>query len=877
MNIVEPVPDSPADNSKHTVEVTTPEVPAHAAPRYLVGVGASAGGLEALQSFFQDFPRDIEAAFVVIQHLSPDHKSLMAELLSRHTSLTVRPATDDEAPMAGTVYLLPPKYNMAIREGRLRLLPVEMRHGLNLPVDRFLESLAEERGRHAVAVILSGAGSDGTRGIRAVKEAGGLVMVQDEQSAKFGGMPGSAIATGLADYILPARDLGRECAAYLRHAAPLRLDEVDEPHTGPQGTAIERILGVVKTRTGLDFSYYKRNTMVRRIERRFSMAQVNDYEEYLQFVQGQPREAEQLSKDLLINVTRFFRDPDVFTFLGDRVIPEIVSRIPERGTLRVWSVGCASGEEAYSVAMLIEEAIRARSRAIEYKVFATDLHRESIDFAGNGMYPASIAADVPPNLVERYMIRQGDTVQIRREVRERVVFARQNLLKDPPFTKIDLVICRNLMIYLQPAAQRKALALFYFGLNPHGVLLLGHSESCGEFASAFEPVDAALRIFARKDGIRLALHDTLTLPSVLGSTPSGPRDLRASVERTHTQAWDAVRDQLIEQHVSPGVMVNERNEVLHSFGRPVPFLRLPLGRVSTALAKLLPAQLAAAVVTACHRARSDNVTVTYEGLEFEDLGVTGHVDLTVYPADAGAVYPHALIVMFGVPHTPAPDMERPAPEAGAEDPDHVAGSSATAVEVTMLRQRVADLERDVADTRVSLQTALEERETSNEELQASNEELLSSNEELQSTNEELESVNEELYTVNSEYQGKIQELLQLNDDMDNFLQSTDIGVLFLDSESRIRKFTPAMSRAISLLPTDLGRPLKDLGHAMVGQILKALSVANTEPERVVEQPVEGPDDRHYLLQVRPFRRHLATNQGTVVTLLDVTGAATPPH
>jgi two-component system, chemotaxis family, CheB/CheR fusion protein len=852
-------------------EKPTPSSPSPEQPNYLVGIGASAGGLEALQAFFKGLQRGTGAAFVVIQHLSPDHKSLMVELLSRHTGLEVVQATDDVTPRPDHVYLLPPKYNMEVQAGRLRLLPIEMRHGLNLPVDRLLTSLANEMGARSVAVILSGAGSDGTRGIRTIKEAGGLVMVQDEQSAKFAGMPGSAIATGLADYILPAAEIARELLAYMQHAGPRVLaGDAHELPAGRAGSAMERVLQIVKVRTGLDFSLYKQNTLVRRIERRFSMAQVSAYEDYVDVLESQPREVEQLAKDLLINVTRFFRDPEVFTLLGERVIPELVARTPERGTLRVWCVACASGEEAYSLAMLIEEAIRSKSRAIEYKVFATDLDRDSIEFAARGMYPASIAADVPPYLLERYMIRTGDMFQICREVRERVVFARQNVLKDPPFTKIDFVSCRNLMIYLQPVAQRKALSLFYFGLNPHAVLMLGQSETVGELSAAFEPIDPMLRIFQRRDGIRLALNDALTVPSLLGSVPSYTHELRTASERAHLRFWDDVRDDLLARYAPSGVLVNEKIEVVHSFGKPLPFLRLAPGRASTSLARMLPKELATAVSTACHRARQDHATISYKGIAFTDMDQPQVTDVVVHPTVNEDVYPHALVVMFRSTYT-HPELQGPGASPGEETtpPD-----DATA---KMLRQRVADLERDLSDTRISLQAALEDRETTNEELQASNEELLSANEELQSTNEELESVNEELYTVNAEYQSKIQELLQLNDDLDNFLQSTDIGVIFLDGAECIRKFTPAVTREISLLPSDVGRPLRDLGHPMVVQMLGAIEQSRRNADGTAEMQVLGHQGRNYLLQVRPFRRHLATNQGMVVTFVDVTqlGAHAP--
>lgn len=817
-------------------------------PNYIIGIGSSAGGLEALQNFFSALKHGSGAAFVVVQHLSPDYKSLMVELLSKYTSLHVCHAASDIPVQPETVYLIPPKYNLIIRQGTLFLTKQEQKN-LNLPIDIFFQSLAEDQGAHAIGIVLSGAGSDGSRGIRAIKEAGGIVMVQDEHSAKFSGMPGSAIATGLADYILTASEMPEQLIKLLKRpqirlAIDTNAPELNEP-------MLEQILTLIRERTDMDFSVYKYNTLLRRIERRMGISQTSDLENYLSVLQSSQREVELLSKDLLINVTKFFRDSEVFSYFTDQIIPKIVSNHVGKDPIRIWVLGCATGEEAYSIGMLFEEHLSKIQSKVNFKIFATDLDKDAIDFASNGIYPISIASDIPQDFLEKYFTNLGDGYQVCRRLRERIVFAKQNVLRDPPFTKLNFVSCRNVMIYLQPSAQKKLLSLVYFGLNKNGYLMLGTSETVGELHTSFETIDGRFRIFQRREGGQLSLADALRASP---NTPTSTRlrELPSTSDLQHNRFWEQIKEKLIDEYISPGFVINERLEILHSIGKTPHFITLPRGRITWNLSKMLPRDLSLALTTATNRVRQEHTKIEYKGITFEIDKIFHIIDLIVEELPTTDIYSTTMLVLFAKSMTEPfvlPTEKNPAEER--------------------LLQRISDLEKDLQDTRVSLQTALEERESTNEELQATNEELLSSNEELQSTNEELESVNEELYTVNTEYQGKIQQLIELNDDLDNFLQSTDIGVIFLDSDLCLRKFTPAITREVNLLVHDIGRPLHDLAHPLINDILTALNELQKTKQTHIEKNVMT-NNIWYLMQVRPFKRHMTGNHGFVITLINVT-------
>ena len=565
--------------------VTSKKKAKPAAPSFVVGLGASAGGLEALESFFDAMPSDSGMAFVVIQHLSPTHKSMMSELLSRHTPMPVCQAEDGATAEPNHVYLIPPKKCLTIFKGKLLLTEWDSKDGPNLPVDAFFASLARDCGERAVGIALSGTGSDGTRGIRSIKEAGGLVMIQDEHSAKFSGMPHSAIATGLADYILPAQEMPPALLKFIRHPLFTKRNG-SELHLAVN--FVEKIEEFVRARTGVDFSRYKQSTVVRRLERRIGISQVQNTEQYLEYLRQTPQEVTAFFNDLLISVTRFFRDRESFDRLREEVIPALFASAKDR-TVRVWVPGCATGEEAYSIAILMQEHVHTLHKRFEVKIFATDVNKETILFAGAGLYPGSITADVSPDLLARYFVQTEGGYQISRNIRDQVVFARHDLLKDPPFTRMNLVSCRNLLIYLQTPEQREVLSLLHFALCPAGYLFLGSSESVGEQHDTLEPINAKARIFQKRAGTSLARPPLANI-----TTPFPPARETLSAHPSvsdggkQEKLYEAINAKLLADFVPTCFAVNDKSEVLYSFGETKAFLALPTGRANLNLLKLVP-------------------------------------------------------------------------------------------------------------------------------------------------------------------------------------------------------------------------------------------------------------------------------------------------
>jgi two-component system CheB/CheR fusion protein len=831
----------------------------HAVPSYVVGLGASAGGLEALTGFFAAMPVDAGLAFVVIQHLSPDYKSLMVELLSKHTTMRVVRAEDGMAVERDTIYLLPPKRNLSMFHGRLVLHDQISRHqGINLPIDIFFRSLSEDLGDRAVGIILSGTGSDGMRGVRAIKEMGGTVLAQDERSAKFDGMPRSAISTGLVDIVAPPEEMPDQLLNYLKQ--PCRGDGGErEAATGAD--ALSRVFEVLRRATGLDFTHYKPSTVNRRLDRRMRINHVESVEEYLRLLESSPRETKALYKELLIGVTNFFRDAEAFAALERTVIPDLVEAAGPDGPIRAWVVGCSTGEEAYSLAMLFQEHLERSQTARDIKIFATDVDRDAVEFAGVGVYPESIAADLPPERLRRFFIRRGETYHVVRQIREMVVFAPHNIVRDPPFTRIDLVSCRNLLIYFQQALQTRVLQLLSYGLRPGGVLLLGSSETVGEMSGQFDVLEAKWRLYRNRSSGSPAVID----PEDPDGSRSGGRhhqELRSRMaaqapvrverpERVEAQLLDA----LAERYVPAGVAVDEDLEPLHVFGDVSPYLTIPTGKAAFNLLKLARQELSVILSTAIATARKDDREVVYRDVR---LG-GGHeqpITVRVRPLVKRHGHGQMLVVLF---------------EQGAESVVGSDSGEATTVHVADdTRQRIADLEQDLQFTRENLQATIEELETSNEELQATNEELLASNEELQSTNEELQSVNEELYTVNAEYQTKIQELAELNNDMDNLLTSSQVASIFLDRDLCIRRFTPAAAGVVRLMEHDVGRPLDHLSIEIEELDLVAEARQVLDGRGSSEREVPHRDGRRLLVRLLPYRTRTDSIDGAVINFVDVT-------
>jgi two-component system CheB/CheR fusion protein len=824
-----------------------------AMPSFVVGLGASAGGLEALESFFDAMPSDSGMAFVVIQHLSPAHKSMMAELLSRRTRMPVCQAEDGVRAEPDHVYLIAPKKCLTIFNGKLLLTKWESKEGPNLPIDVFFSSLARDCGERSIGIALSGTGSDGTRGIRSIKEAGGLVMIQDEGSAKFSGMPHSAIATGLADYILPAGEMPPALLKFIRH--PL-FAKPNGPELHLAINIVEKIEELVRARTGLDFSRYKQSTVVRRVERRIGISQVENTEQYLEYLRQTPPEVAALYQDLLISVTRFFRDRESFHRLREEVIPAIFASASKDRTVRVWVPGCATGEEAYSIAILMQEYARTLEKRYEMRIFATDVNKETVTLAGAGLYPGSIAADVSVDLLARYFVKTENAYQICRGIRDQVVFAQHNILKDPPFTRMNLVSCRNLLIYLQSPEQREVLSLLHFALCPKGYLFLGPSETVGDKRDGFEPINAKARIFQKRAAISLARPARANIAPVFPSLRERLKAVASASnggKRPQERLWEAINAKLIADFVPTCFAVNDKNEIVYSFGQTKAFIALPAGRANLNLLKLVPRALSLAIATTLREARKQNAVVRYQRVKFRRDQATTLVDLKVEPMRAEQDAPGVTLIFLQ-------EREKLAISNGFGGEEFDPGSKSA--------KRITDLEEDLQRSRENLQTAIEQQENSAEELQSTNEELVASNEELQSSNEELESTNEELATINAEYQEKNDELTVANNDISNFLRTAQIGTIFLDDSLHIRRFTPVVAAEMNLLPHDVGRLLADLSHPLIDELTGEAHRVLRE-RAPVEKTVESKPGVWYLLRISPYRREGTSDLGIVATFVDV--------
>jgi two-component system CheB/CheR fusion protein len=809
----------------------------------IVGIGASAGGLEALERLFKALPDRTGMAFVVVQHLSPDFKSLMDELLARHTGMPIHRVEDGMRVEADSVYLIPPRKEMIVADGRLLLTDKAPQRDLSLPIDHFFRSLAQDAGARAIAIVLSGTGSDGSRGIRDVHAAGGLVIVQRPESAQFDGMPKSAHDTGVADLLLAPEEMPGHLVA---HAAQVReIAPAPSADTALDGAG--SIFKLLRDEYGIDFSYYKPNTVGRRIERRQAMAQLPQLDDYAARLRDDPAERNALYRDLLIGVTRFFRDPEAFDHLEREVLPELFSRRANDDELRIWVAGCATGEEAYSLAILLDERMRLLSRRLNVKIFASDAHRASLEIASAGVYDEEQLAEVTPARLERYFVKRADGWHVSSDLRQMIVFTVHNVIRDAPFTRLDMISCRNLLIYFQQPVQKRVLSLFHFGLRTGGVLFLGPSEGPGALSDEFEDVDGRWKIYRKRRDVRLPadLRQPL-LASLQGRSVPLPQQ-SGSPEQTLGFAYES----LLERHLPDGVLIDDRRRLVHAFGDASRFLSIPKGRGTSDLLDLVRPELRIPLAGALQRALKDRAPIAHPPIRVELPGDSARVRMTVEPIANRQSH----VTHFHVTFAPAgrPDDVAPAAEMA---PEHDSGAL------------VSSLEAELALTRENLQATVEELETSNEELQASNEELVASNEELQSTNEELHSVNQELYTVNAEYQKKIQELTDLTADMDGLLRSTDIGTIFLDENLCIRKFTPQIARTFDLLPHDVGRRIDSFSHNVrYAELLSSLEsvLATGEP---VEREVQDQHGSWFFLRILPYRTRGHVT-GVVLSLIDV--------
>ncbi len=825
-----------------------------------VGVGASAGGLEAIQAFFQHMPASTPMAFIVIQHLSPDYKSMMVELLSKKTRIPVHRAEEGLQVLPNAIYLIPPKKNLTIFHGRLMLSNQDHSRGINLPIDIFLQSLAEDQGERSAAIILSGTGSDGMRGIRTVKEQGGLVIVQTVETAKFDGMPRAAISTGLADFVLAPEEMPRQLISYLKHPYVFQHDR-SEVHIKDE-SGLTQVFAMLRERCKVDFTFYKPSTVTRRIERRMTVNQIVDINEYAVFARNHPSEITTLFRELLIGVTRFFRDPESFDALRETWLPDLLERA-DRHELRFWVPGCSTGEEAYSLAIALRECMQQLGISKDVKIFATDIDRDAISRGGTGVYPESIAADVSTDLLSKYFFRRDENFHIARNIREMVVFAQHNIIKDPPFTQIDLVTCRNLLIYLQPVLQKKVLEMINFALRPRGLLMLGQSETVGEMHQMFETVAQKHRIYRCLGKRTTSVHHGNSL--IGGGRSYTERYGNMLGGRTHGRESRDERmlgrfvEALAGDHIPLSIIVNEQLEVQHLIGDSTGLFRLPSGRPINDISKMVAKELAIPISTGIQRVYRTRKTHVFSNIRVHRQDQVESFKMTILPLpDKRGEEPLVAVMIEPMAEPPGTSREE---DARVYD----LGQEA--------EQYMRDMENELQFTRENLQATIEELETANEELQATNEELLASNEELQSTNEELQSTNEELHTVNVEYQNKIIELTELNNDVENLLARSQVGKLLLDDNLEIRRFSANIKEIFTILESDIGRPLTHLSHRLVDVDPAAEVERVMKTKEAVEKEVRTEADRWYLLRIMPYQVGPDVYSGTVLSFVDISELA----
>jgi two-component system, chemotaxis family, CheB/CheR fusion protein len=823
----------------------------------IVGIGASAGGLEALETLFSHMPHDSNIAFVIIQHLSPTHKSIMGSLLSKCTRMKVIEIKDGIKLESNCVYLNPPDKNAIIINSTLQLMTPVKTGSINLPIDCFFRSMAEDLGEKAICIILSGTATDGTLGLKAIKAGGGMAMVQDPDSAKYDGMPRSAIATGIVDFIEPVEKIPGELIKYVKAPyirAPKKVEVTDDQFAN----YLQKVFVLIRSATGHDLSHYKQTTIHRRIERRMAVHQIDRISNYVKYLQATPAEVNILFKDMLIGVTSFFRDPDAFKVLKEKVLPDLLKGRKPDSTLRIWTVGCSTGEEAYSIAILFSEAMGMMKQHFNLQIFASDIDAQAIEHARTGVYPDSIAAYVSQGRLNQFFVKEGNTYTVKKTIREMVIFAVQNVLSDPPFSRLDLMSCRNLLIYMDSDLQKKVLPLCHYTLNPEGTLFLGTSESIGDFTYLFQPIDSKWKIFKRKEFFVEKAFDHPAMPFYQGHKIEDNEGKRQPADLDIPQVAERV---ILDNFAPAGVLVNERYEITHFMGKTDRYLETPVGKASFNILKMAREGLRIKLTKALHNVVRQKKTVTYDALRVKDNGGYRVVDLTVRPLTEINLPQEFFLVLFDDKTLSAKTVPKKGRKAVS------AGSSPI----------ISSLEQELESTKETLQMTVEEMETSNEEFKSTNEELQSVNEELQSANEELETskeelqcTNEELGTVNTELQSKVNELSQVNNDINNLFASTDIGTIFLGTDFHIKRFTPAMTKIFNLIQTDLDRPISDITTKIrYGNIEKDVNeVLKTLIRREVE--VQDNDGNWYTMKISPYRTTENVIDGIVMTCVDIT-------
>ena len=842
----------------------------------IVGIGASAGGLEALEQFFARVPLTSGLAYIVVQHLNPTQKAMLGELLQRVTPLSVREASERMRVEANHVYVIPPNAELSLAHGMLHVMPPVEPRGMRLPINVLFSSLARDQGASAIGVVLSGMGSDGTLGLLALKAVGGLTVVQEPSSAQFDAMPRSAIAAGCADIValpaeMPARILA--CVARYDASSPAVADAAadatqvhsptdapfDPPAVAPVDT-IEGVFTLLRQRTRHDFSFYKPSTLNRRIERRMNIHDLATLAEYVRFLRQNPQEIDLLFKELLIGVTSFFRDPAVWQCMQDSALPALLASHGPETKFRAWVVGCSTGEEAYTLAIVFAEALRRlpAHHDCRLQIFASDLSADAIATARAGRYPAKIRASMPPQVVARYFTLQGDALIVRKPIRDMVLFAQHDVVLDPPFTKLDILSCRNLLIYFDSTLQRRLMPLFHYSLRPDALLLLGSSETVGSFSKLFEPVDAKLRLYQSRRAPSAAGPQFLlkSFPPLLKLTKETPMTSSPDVAPGGDSLQAAADHVLLQVHAPPAVVVNAAGDIVYISGRTGKYLEPAAGKANWNFHAMIRESLREPLANALKQALTQGETIQVHGLLVVATGGTQGVAVTVQPLHEPAALQGTIMIIFRDVAAPARGGRRTA--ARVAEATHAA---------------------EVQQGRDENQRLREENRASNEELQSANEELQSTNEELQSTNEELttskeemQSMNEELQTVNSEMQSKLDDLSLAQSDMKSLLNSTEIAMLFLDQNLNVRRFTDRAAKIINLRDSDIGRPLSDLTTSLQYPALHDDALETLRTLVFSEKQIQSSDERRFSVRIMPYRRLDNVIDGAVITFLDITGS-----
>jgi two-component system CheB/CheR fusion protein len=821
----------------------------------IAGIGASAGGLEALEELFDNMPPEPGIAFVVITHQHPGHTSLLPELLRRKTSLTVVEALDGAKLQPNHIYVGGPGGQMTISDGTLHRVEIDRNEAPRLPIDYFFRSLASDQMERAICIILSGTGTDGTLGMKAIKGESGMAMVQQPQSAKYAGMPSSAIATGIADYILPPAGMPQQLITYARGpylTGGLAPSELPAFYAEP----LQKTFALLRIRTGNDFSVYKTNTIRRRIERRMNVHQIKKPNDYVRYLHENPHETDILFKELLISVTNFFRDAEAWQALRSSLERMVVSR-PDNETLRIWVPGCATGEEAYSIAIVLQEIMDNVGRRLPVQIFGTDLDADAIETARIGQYPDGIAVDVSPQRLGRYFLREDGAYRVRKEIREMVVFAPQNLIKHPPFTKLDVISCRNLLIYLNVEVQKKLFPVFHYALKPGGVLFLGPSETVGGFTDLFDIIDKRWKVYSRKVTTSRSIPEIPVQGAASEELMLASHPLAMATKEAHIATQ--IQRTLLKRFAPATVVVTDRGDIVFIHGRTGTYLEPSPGEPRNNVLDMSREGLQIEMSAALRECARTGADVNRENIRVKTNGSFTYVNLSVSKIKEPESVRGLLLVAFRPSPPAAPAHVRP--KKGKKESDD---------------RRYAALERELQHSKESQQTTLEELETSNEELKSANEELQSINEELQSANEELEtskeemqSLNEELTTVNAELQSKVEELSQTNNDMQNLLNSTNIATVFLDSDLNVKRFTEQAKELIMLRETDVGRPIAELASNLHDNALIADCRAVLKTLSSRESEVRTKSGLYFLLRIMPYRTLENVIEGLVLTFVDI--------